>query len=277
MSSRADTSERGYVRREVRRWRGGALEILHDAVAEELPIALVYNGTPFAVMMATPNDLDDFATGFSLSERIVESVDEIERIAVEPRLEGIELQISIAPARAEALVGHARELPGRSGCGLCGARTLEDAVRRPRPVSAGPRVVERALRAALARLGDHQALNSATGATHAAAWATLDGDIALVREDVGRHNALDKLIGALVRGGFDPAAGFAVVTSRASYEMVGKAASAGIAFLAAISAPTALAIALAEEAGVTLVGFARRDGHAVYSRPDRLVAEGATQ
>jgi len=161
-------------------------------------------------------------------------------------------------------------LTGRTGCGLCGAQTLEAAVRHPPPVAEPAPIDAAALQRALGALRQRQAINVATGATHAAGWARADGTVDIVREDVGRHNALDKLFGALLRGGSDASTGFVVVTSRASYEMVMKSATVGVGILAAISAPTALAIALADEANVTLIGFARSEGFSVYAHPRRL-------
>ncbi len=266
----------GSARRPVDRWRGGTLQRLDDHIAEEVPVAFVYNDAPFAVMMATPADLEDFALGFALSEGIVERAGDVQVEGVEHLLEGIEIRIRIPDARAEALDRRRRSMSGRSGCGVCGSELLEAALRRPDPVQADPRVDTTALQTALQALRRMQALNAETGATHAAGWAALDGRLHLVREDVGRHNALDKLIGAMHAAGHDAADGFLVVTSRASYEMAMKAASAGIALMAAISAPTALAISLAERARLTLIGFARDDGHAVYTHPHRLVAAPAT-
>ncbi|MBS7456227.1 formate dehydrogenase accessory sulfurtransferase FdhD [Coralloluteibacterium stylophorae] len=260
----------GVARRRVERWRAGQRSAFDDAVAEEVPVALVFNDAPFAVMMATPADLDDFVLGFALSEGVVARVEEVEVEAVDELMEGVEVRARIPPARAEALARRRRNLSGRSGCGICGTEMLEAALRHPPAVAADPRVEAGALRGALQALRDAQVLAAATGATHAAGWADLDGTLRLVREDVGRHNALDKLIGAMAVAGVDPAAGFCVVTSRASYEMAMKAASAGVGLLAAISAPTALAISLAERCRLTLVGFARDDGHAVYTHPQRL-------
>jgi len=261
----------GYVRRPVRRWRGGTLSQLSDCIAEEVPIALLYNERPHVVMMATPRDLDDFALGFSLSEAILADPGELESIETQTLLEGIEVRLRVPDARAEALEARRRNLTGRTSCGLCGAQALEDAVRQPAPVRGGPRIDSAILQHALAQMQQRQPLNVATGATHAAAWAHADGNIVLLREDVGRHNALDKLIGALTRSGEDVQRGFLVVTSRASYEMVQKAATLGITLIAAISAPTALAIHLAEETGVTLIGFARSESHVIYTQPQRIV------
>jgi FdhD protein len=261
----------GYVRRAVRRWHAGVIERADDTIAEEVPIAFVYNDEPHVVMMATPCDLEDLALGFSLSEALIGAAGELERVDVHALIEGIELRLRVPSARAEALRRRRRNLVGRTGCGLCGAQVLEDALRQPPRVGAGPNIEARILALALAQLHERQPLNVATGATHAAAWFDCAGTLALLREDVGRHNALDKLIGALVRADTDVDRGLLVVTSRASYEMVQKAATAGIALLAAISAPTALAIQLAEQADLTLVGFARGDSHVVYAHPRRIV------
>jgi FdhD protein len=260
----------GAVRREVERHRGADSVRVADAIAEEIPVAFVYNDRPHAVMMATPSDLEDFALGFSLTEAIIGSAGECGKVEIVNALAGIELQVAIPPERAAKLEDRVRELTGRTGCGLCGAQTLEAAVRHPAAVSEPAPISERALRTALSELHGKQTINVATGATHAAAWASLNGEILLVREDVGRHNALDKLVGAMLRGKFDPRAGFLLVTSRASYEIIMKAATVGIGIVAAISAPTALAIALAHETNVTLIGFARADGYSVYAHAQRV-------
>ena len=253
------------MRREIVRVRGEAVEARMDDIAEEVPVAFVYNDAPFAVMMATPCDLADFAQGFALSEGIVEAIDDARVESIEHLLEGVEVRVRIPPQREQAL-----QRRRRSRCGVCGSELLEAALRDPAPVGPGIVVTPAALQRALRELRAAQPLGARTGATHAAGWALADGEIALVREDVGRHNALDKLIGAMHRAGLDPQAGFLVVTSRASYEVAMKAASAGIAFLAAISAPTALALALAQRTGLTLLGFARDDGYALYTHPQRL-------
>ena len=268
----ASTEDAGSVRREMVRVRGESAEARVDEIAEEVPVAFVYNDAPFAVMMATPCDLADFAQGFALSEGIVEVIDDARVESVEHLLEGVEVRVRIPPQREQALQRRRRSMSGRSGCGVCGSELLEAALRDPAPVGPGIVVTPAALQRALRALRAAQPLGARTGATHAAGWALADGEIALVREDVGRHNALDKLIGAMHRAGFDPQAGFLVVTSRASYEMAMKAASAGIAFLAAISAPTALALSLAQRTGLTLLGFARDDGYAVYTHPQRMDA-----
>ncbi len=262
----------GYVTRPVEQWRKDRVRHDDDHVAEEVPVAMIYNGATFAVMMATPHDLDDFALGFSLSEGLISEPSQLLQIEQHTLLEGIELSMRVTDNAEGAHIRQGRErlLPGRSGCGICGTRELEDAVRHGHPVGTGPSIARDALEHALAQLHSKQPMNSATGAIHAAAWADRNGDILLVREDVGRHNALDKLIGAMHRAGIDPEDGMAVVTSRASYEMVTKTVSAGITLLAAISAPTALAIELAKSAGLTLVGFARPGSHNVYTHPQRL-------
>ncbi|RUL78157.1 formate dehydrogenase accessory sulfurtransferase FdhD [Dyella choica] len=271
-------ANRGYAIRQVDRYRQGRHEQVSDAITEEVPVAMLYNETPFAVMMVTPLDLEDFALGFSLSEGLVAKPEDLHSIEVRYRLEGIELAMGVASASLEQRAGGSGErlLPGRSGCGLCGARMLEDAVRHPAPVGDGIRIQAAALERALEALRAAQPVNRATGAVHAAAWIDVDGRIVTVREDVGRHNALDKLIGAMVKARVDPQQGFLLVTSRASYEMVTKAASAGISLMAAISAPTALAIHLAESTQVTLVGFARPGSFVVYTHPQRLLHAAGT-
>ena len=257
---------KGAVRRAVERQRAHDAGVGEDWIAAEVPVAIHYNGTPHVVMMATPDDLADFALGFSLSEGVIASPTELEGVVETTLLEGMQLALRIPAERAEAVARRQRNLTGQTSCGLCGTQDLEDVVRHPPRVAAAPPVGAQALPRALAELAQAQPLNALTGATHAAAWADVDGRLVLVREDVGRHNALDKLIGAMARARIDVRAGFVVVTSRASYEMVQKAATAGIGLLAAISAPTALAVHLADATGVTLVGFARGDDHVTYTR-----------
>ena len=245
-----------------------------DRVAEEVPVALLYNGAPHVVMMCTPTDLEDFARGFSVTEDIVAGLDEILGLQTTelPELGGFEIDIRIPGTRARLLGDRQRNLQGRTGCGLCGAQTIASAIRPVRHVPAGSSLGLAALRRALEGLRRQQPLNAATGATHAAAWATPDGLIVAAREDVGRHNALDKLIGNLLSQQQDRSRGFLLITSRASYEMVQKAASVGMSIVIAISAPTAYAIRLAEESGITLIGFARGDRQVIYSCPGRIVS-----
>ena len=260
----------GVASRAVLQVRSGVAEAKLDLLAEEVPVGVHYDGIPFAVMMASPADLVDFAHGFSLTERRIPSGD-IAAVEMRAVLEGVVLDIlTTDPASAIVSSDQARLMPGRSGCGICGNRLLEDVVRQPAAVGEGVVLAAQALELALAALQDRQPLNAATGAIHAAAWCDVDGTVIEVREDVGRHNALDKLIGAMLRACIDPAMGFALVTSRASYEMVTKAAIAGIPLLAAISAPTALAVDLAQSCGLTLTGFVRPGRHVVYSHPWRL-------
>lgn len=273
--SSKDESPAGAVRRPVERWRDGNVRHLDDHVAEEVPVAFVYNDVPFAVMMATPADLEDFARGFAISEGIVETPGDLVIEGIAQFIEGFEIRLRIPESRADALALRRRSMSGRSGCGVCGSELLEAALRYPAPVTTDVRVTPESLSRALRALRDAQSIAALTGATHAAGWASLDGTLQFAREDVGRHNALDKLIGALHADEFDPAEGFLVVTSRASYEMAMKAASVGIALMAAISAPTALAISLAQRARLTLIGFARDDGHAVYTHAQRLLPPSA--
>ena len=263
----------GASQRRVQRRRDGAISEASDQVAQEVPVALRYNGAPFAVLMATPCDLADLALGFSLSEGIVARADDLQVEAIAESVDGIAVDMRIPADAAERLAARGRSLPGYGGCGVCGSRELESVLRSPPPLAGDARIEEAALHRAMAALHARQPLNAATGATHAAGFATRDGELLLVREDVGRHNALDKLVGAIVGDGLDQAAGFAVVTSRASYELAMKAAQAGLPLLAAISAPTTLAIALAASTGLCLVGFARDGRCSVYAHPERLLPD----
>jgi len=251
-------------------WRGLVHQNKQDNVAEEVPVVLVYNTMPHVVMLTTPLNLEDFALGFSLTEGIIYHPIELQSIRVVQRSKGIEVRMTIPDQRFEKMQGKGRNMTGRTGCGLCGASTLEQAIRRPNPVGAGRPLDAERLSAALREMPSKQALNQLTGAVHAAAWLDSERGITALREDVGRHNALDKLIGALAKAGCNFEAGWLLVTSRASYEMVQKAASVGITLLAAISAPTGLAIQLADDCGLTLVGFARNENHVVYTHPHRL-------
>ena len=245
-------------------------------LAVEMPVNLVYGSVPYAVMMATPADLEDFAYGFSLTEGIVASADEIRGAAVEAGEGGLRLLVDLAPGRLREHLARKRAISGRTGCGVCG---IEDLAALPRAAtrdaSTAVSVRPEAIARALSDLGDAQALGRETRAVHAAAWARLDGGLAAVREDVGRHNALDKLIGALIRTGTDPAEGFLVITSRCSFEMVEKAAHFGASVLVAISAPTSLAIDRARLHGMTLCAIARADSFAVFCGDERLVASAA--
>jgi len=252
--------------------RDGAATAKEECVAEEVAVALEVNGIAHAVMLATPADLEDFALGFLLSEAIIDARADLLDVEFASVESGIALRATVAQRCVHRLKERRRALAGRTGCGLCGTESIAEAVRPIRGDVAGIVVEAAALERAMRSLHDGQTLQRLTGATHAAAWITLDGELVTVREDVGRHNALDKLIGALSRGGADLAAGFVAVTSRASYEMVHKTASAGIGLLAAISAPTGLAIRMAESAGLTLVGFVRGANATVYSHPEAVRA-----
>ena len=254
----------------VERWTAGHLERVPDEVAEERPVQFRYQGVNHVVMLATPADLEDLAVGFTLSEEIVATPDEIRSVAVTSVEDALVVDLDIAPQRFSALLTRHRNLTGRTGCGMCGAESLADAIRAPAALADGLRVSATELHEALAALGSGQALNARTGSIHAAAWVVPGRGLVRVREDVGRHNALDKLIGSLVRSGDDLGAGYALVTSRASYEIVQKAAIVGIAAVVAVSAPTAFAIRSAEQFGVTLVGFARPGRHVVYAHGERL-------
>jgi FdhD protein len=242
-----------------------------DCVADEVPIALEYNGISHAVMLATPLDLEDFALGFSLTEEIVDSRADVRDIEVVEGWGGIAVQLQIASSCFARLKDKRRSLTGRTGCGLCGAESLPQAVKRPEPLRSDARFEAAAVSRAMQQLDGLQPLRAATGATHAAGFANAHGEVLLVREDVGRHNALDKLVGALVSAQQAPQDGFIVVTSRASYEMAGKTVRAGCSLLAAVSGVTGLAIELAEDANLALIGFARGDKLSVYTHPERIV------
>jgi FdhD protein len=256
------------------RYRDGAAAPVEAWLAVEVPVALEYNGISHAVMLATPHDLEDFALGFSLSEGILERATDFYGVEVTASASGVTLALDIAAGSFARLKERRRSLVGRTGCGICGAESL-DQVLRPLPVLAAPgwRLSAASLARASAALPGSQPLQQLTGATHGAAWCTPDGSILQVREDVGRHNALDKLIGALVGCGIDRSHGFALITSRASVEMVQKSATAGITLLAAVSAPTTLAVHTAAQLGVTLIGFSRGANFSVYTHRDRLEAD----
>jgi FdhD protein len=255
----------------VARVRCGAAEQAEATLAQEVAVALQYNGVSHAVMLATPCDLEDFALGFSLSEGIVDTADEIYGIEIEPAEAGITLAIEVAAQGFARLKQRRRTLAGRTGCGICGIQSLAQLLRPLAPVAGrGPTIAPAALARACAELAASQPLQRATGATHGAAWCATDGRVLYAREDVGRHNALDKLIGALAHARAGTDAGFALITSRASVEMVQKSAAVGIALLAAVSAPTALAARLADSCGLTLIGFARGAEFSIYTHPQRV-------
>jgi FdhD protein len=219
-------------------------------VAEETPVAILLNGESFAVMMATPEDIEDFAVGFALTEGVVTAPADILSLRIADAGDGLAVNLRVAPGRAAAAADRRRRIPGRSACGLCGAATIEAALARPRRVAPAPAPTHAALMAAFAALPGAQAMKRLNRSTHAAAFCRPDGSIDTVREDLGRHNALDKLAGALARQGRDAAGGFVLLSSRVSVEMVQKAAAMGAPWLAAVSAPSALALRVAAQAGM---------------------------
>lgn len=259
-----------YQQSTVERWQGSQHYTQLDYIAEEVPVSLVYNGLPHVVMLVTPTNLEEFALGFSITEGIIHSTKELLTTRIYNRSNGIEIHCQIPAERFACITDKGRNLSGRTGCGLCGASTLQQAVRKPNPVTGSFTLPASELVSALADLKRHQQLNQLTGSVHAAAWAIPGQGVVELREDVGRHNALDKLIGLLLRTRRNFAEGFVIITSRASFEMIQKAAFVGINLLAAISAPTGLAIRLAEEAGLTLIGYAREDQYVVYTHSQRL-------
>ena len=244
------------------------LHVEEATVAEEVPVAFVYGGRSYVVVMATPADLEDLAVGFTVTERIVERAADIGRIEVVRHSRGIELQIDVPAEAAERLAARSRAMNARTGCGLCGIEAIDEVLHAPPPVLAEDATFTIS-RGALVELGalleDHQPLNAETRTMHAAGWMSNDRPRFIAREDVGRHNALDKVVGAVLREGLDPARGMLVVTSRASYELVLKTAVVRVPLLAAVSRPTSLAIRLAEQTRVMLVGLLRGRSANVYT------------
>jgi FdhD protein len=238
---------------------GASGPALTRAVAVEAPVQIVIGGAPFAVMMATPSDLEDFATGFVLTEQIAANVADIRGVEVEPVEDGWKLKIALSGERLQAHLARGRAMSGRTGCGLCGIEDFSQIPLPSPPLHPQAPFAPEAIRAGLTELEGRQPLNQATRAVHAAAWCGRDGAIVLVREDVGRHNALDKAIGALSRAGVAPDSGFFVITSRCSFEMVAKAAIFGAGTLVSVSAPTSLALERARRFGVRVIAVARRD------------------
>ena len=269
LSSGADTLKQV----SVLRWRDGVSVQGEDRVAVELPVGLEFNGISHAVMLASPADLEDFALGFSLSEGIIASPAEFYGCDIEPRDEGCLVKIEIASERFAALKQRRRNLAGRTGCGLCGTEALEQVARELSPVQQSAAIAPSVLMAGMRAMQLRQPMQQQSGATHAAAWLDDAGQLVCVREDVGRHNALDKLIGALSRQKINFSRGALLLTSRASYEMVQKAATMGIGTIAAISAPTSFAVELAERAGVALIGFMRDTSYVVYAHAERFKTE----
>lgn len=238
-----------------------------DAAREvpvETPVNVLYDSKPFAVMMTTPQDLEDFAYGFSFTEGVIEQASDIHRVVVQPVDRGIEVRVSFSPWATPQLGDRARNTAGRTGCGVCGIDQLDALPMAPVRKHRRAEVQLPSVRRALMALEHGQSLNLKTHAVHGAAWCTADGDIVAIREDVGRHNALDKLIGALMRAGHKAGDGFLVITSRCSFEMVEKAAAYGASTIVAISAPTSLAVERAALHDMTLLAVARRDGALVF-------------
>ncbi len=255
----------------VARLHHGASHAFADQLAAEIPAAFIYNCEPYAVMMASPGDLEDFAYGFSISEGIVAGAHEVIAVDQTPKGAGVSLGIEIPPQRAAKLIERARNMAGRTGCGICGITEMDQALRDLPVLTHRTQIKAAAVDKAIAALPAAQALNRQTGAVHAAGFASIGGELVLVREDVGRHNALDKLIGAMCRAGISPADGMVLITSRCSMEMVQKTVTLGCPVLVAVSAPTSLAVEIAQAHGLTIAAFARGDGFNLYTHPERIV------
>jgi len=256
--------------------RAGGTAAANRTVPEETPIALSYGGTTHAVMMASPADFEDFALGFSLTEGIIATADEIEAIEVEDHGAGIDIQIRLKDRANTRFEARRRRLAGPVGCGLCGIESIEEAMRSVDAVGASPLTLEAAdIVRSVKLLAKVQPLHAETGAVHAAGFYIAGKGIVMAREDVGRHNALDKLAGALTKAGIDGTTGAVVVTSRVSVEMVQKTAAIGAPFIIAVSAPTALAIRTADEAGMTLVALVRGEDFDIFTHPERVLPGAA--
>ncbi len=254
-------------------YRLGAASFGARCIAEETAIAFTYNRVAHAVMMATPTDLEDFAVGFSLAERIIDAPADLTTLAVVAVDQGIELRMDVSRERAELLDARRRHVAGPSGCGLCGLESLDQAMRAAPRVTAALTVTPTMIAMAIAALPPSQPVNQLTRAVHAAAFWQPQAGLVALREDVGRHNALDKLAGALARAGIAGSQGMVLLTSRVSIELVQKVALMGAPIVVAVSAPTALAVRVADSAGITLVGVARADGFEIFTHAGRVAAE----
>jgi len=254
----------------VLRVRDGEQTIANDVIAVEVPVALEYNGISHVVMLASPADLENFALGFSLSEGIIQQASELYACEVESTEAGWLVHLEIAAERLMLLKQRRRNLAGRTGCGLCGTESLEQVTRCTTAVMHRHHFAEASIVNGMQAMQNLQPLQKQSGATHAAAWMNAQGNVEFVREDVGRHNALDKLIGVMAEHQLDFSAGVLLITSRASYEMVQKAAIMNVGVIAAISAPTSFAVELAEKTGVTLMGFMRDQSYVLYTHADRV-------
>jgi FdhD protein len=257
-------------------WRASGSAEGERAIPEETAVAITYNAASYAVMMATPQDLEDFAIGFSLTEGVISSIDAIDSIDIVEQEMGVELRIWLKTPEAAEFLGRRRKMAGPTGCGLCGVESLIEAMRTPPAVGEGRVFTPDQIMTAVDSLFPLQALNRETRAVHAAGFWQPERGIVAVREDVGRHNALDKLAGALAREGVSARSGLVVLTSRVSIEMVQKSAIIGAPVVVAVSAPTALAVRMAEACGMTLVAVARKDGFEVFTHPRRIEDRLAT-
>ncbi len=254
-------------------WRADGRAAGERTIPEETAVAFTYGGSSYAVMMATPQDLEDFAVGFSLTEGIIRSPEDIESLEIIEEPIGIELRMRLKEPHASAFRERRRFLAGPTGCGLCGIETLSEAMRTPTTVADNSSFTPKEIMAALDALHGLQAINEMTHAVHGAAFNRRGEGVVALREDVGRHNALDKLAGALARKGISGRGGAGILTSRLSVELVQKAAVIGIPILVAVSAPTALAVRTAEASGITLVAVARNDGFEIFTNPQRIREE----
>jgi len=264
ISNPEHTASIGYIQVKTQQWHNHQLQQLDDQVIEEVPVALVYNGITQAVMMATPCELIDFAVGFSLSEAIVDNIAQIYDIEVLEQTNGYAINLQISGEKNRALKTYRRNMTGNSGCGLCGVDSLKAALKTAKTLSKRALPTPAAIEKAISSLNSWQLLQQYTGACHSAVWCNLQGDKILLREDVGRHNALDKLVGAVHSAKLDTGSGFVLISSRASYEMIHKTSFLGSANLVAVSAPTSLAINQAKSLNINLIGFARSGKYNVY-------------